>query len=96
LRKFAGGILEKPPGTKRDTLERWFSGPEGPQALITGRILPFDDKAGLIWAQLIAAGKKTGTPRRRSSTSTPAWHGLMQRWLNDRAVNGIVDVMHRD
>jgi toxin FitB len=56
--------LEKPPGKKRDTLEHWFSGPEGPQALFAGRILPFDDQAGLIWAQLMAAGKMTGTPRR--------------------------------
>jgi hypothetical protein len=24
------GILEKPPGRKRDQLDAWFSGPEGP------------------------------------------------------------------
>jgi toxin FitB len=57
------GILEKPRGTKRDTLEKWFSGPEGPQALFEGRILSFDDKAGLIWAQLMADGKAAGRPR---------------------------------
>lgn len=57
------GILEKPRGKKRETLERWFSGPEGPQALFAGRILSFDDKAGLIWAQLMAAGKAAGNPR---------------------------------
>src|SRR3546814_10731140 len=38
------GILEKPPGRKRDALDAWFSGPEGPQALFAGRILAFDDK----------------------------------------------------
>lgn len=57
------GILEKPRGKKRDVLEKWFSGPEGPQALFAGRILSFDDKAGLIWAQLMAAGKEAGKPR---------------------------------
>jgi toxin FitB len=57
------GVLEKPRGRKRDELEKWFSGPEGPQALFAGRILPFDDKAGLIWAQLMADGKLTGRPR---------------------------------
>lgn len=57
------GILEKPRGKKREALERWFSGPEGPQALFMGRILSFDDKAGLIWAQLMAAGKTAGNPR---------------------------------
>lgn len=57
------GILEKPQGKKREVLDKWFSGPEGPQALFAGRILSFDDKAGLIWAQLMAAGKAAGKPR---------------------------------
>ncbi len=57
------GILEKPRGRKRDLLDRWFSGPEGPQALFAGRILPFDDNAGLVWARLMAEGKAAGKPR---------------------------------
>ena len=56
------GILEKPAGKKRRELERWFSGAEGPQALFAGRVLPFDEKAGLIWARLMADGAK-GRPR---------------------------------
>ena len=57
------GILEKPRGKKRDALDLWFSGPEGPQALFAGRILSFDDKAGLVWARLMAEGKTAGKPR---------------------------------
>ncbi len=57
------GILEKPRGKKRDALEAWFAGPEGPQALFSGRILSFDDKAGLIWARLMAEGKAAGRSR---------------------------------
>jgi len=57
------GILEKPRGKKRDALDVWFSGPEGPQELFAGRILSFDDKAGLIWARLMAEGKAAGRPR---------------------------------
>ncbi len=57
------GILETPRGKKRDLLDRWFSGPEGPQALFAGRILSFDDKAGLIWAELMAEGKAAGQSR---------------------------------
>lgn len=57
------GILEKPRGKKRDALDAWFTGTEGPQALFAGRVLPFDDKAGLIWARLMAAGKAAGRPR---------------------------------
>src|SRR5579859_3126558 len=57
------GILEKPDGKRRRELERWFSGPEGPQALFAGRVLPFDEEAGLIWARLMAEGSAKGRPR---------------------------------
>ncbi|HYW46087.1 MAG TPA: type II toxin-antitoxin system VapC family toxin [Bryobacteraceae bacterium] len=57
------GILEKPAGRKRRELERWFSGPQGPQALFAGRVLPFDEKAGLVWARLVAEGMAKGRPR---------------------------------
>lgn len=57
------GILEKPKGKKRSTLEAWFAGPEGPQALFAGRVLSFDEKAGLVWASLMAGGKAKGRPR---------------------------------
>ncbi|MBA5803172.1 PIN domain-containing protein [Rhizobium changzhiense] len=57
------GVLEKPAGKKRDQLEAWFSGPEGPHALFADRILAFDEKAGLIWARLMADGRTRGRPR---------------------------------
>ena len=57
------GLLEKPKGKKRAVLEAWFTGPDGPQALFAGRVLPFDEKAGLIWARLIADGTAKGRPR---------------------------------
>ena len=57
------GILEKPVGKRRDQLEAWFSGPDGPQALFAGRILPFDEGAGLVWARLMAEGTAMGRPR---------------------------------
>jgi predicted nucleic acid-binding protein len=57
------GILEKPAGKKRRELERWFTGPDGPQSLFAGRVLPFDEKAGLVWARLMAHGRAKGRPR---------------------------------
>lgn len=57
------GILEKPRGRKRSALDAWFAGPEGPQALFAGRILPFDERAGLVWAELMAKAKAAGRPR---------------------------------
>lgn len=57
------GILELPQGKKRAALEAWFEGSEGPPALFAGRILPFDDRAALTWARLMAEGKAAGRPR---------------------------------
>ena len=57
------GILEKPAGKRRNDLEDWFGGPEGPQALFAGRVLSFDEPAALIWARLMTDGKAAGRPR---------------------------------
>lgn len=57
------GVLECPKGRRRTELERWFAGPEGPQALFAGRVLPFDERAGLAWARLMSEGARTGRPR---------------------------------
>ena len=57
------GVLESPAGKRRTELERWFAGPEGPQALFAGRVLPFDEKAGLAWARLMSEGARAGRPR---------------------------------
>ncbi|MCZ0952972.1 MAG: type II toxin-antitoxin system VapC family toxin [Rhodospirillaceae bacterium] len=62
------GVLERPIGRKRDRLEAWFTGPEGPRAIFAGRVLPFDERAGLVWARLMADGKATG--RSRSALDT--------------------------
>ena len=79
LAEIRKGVLEKPPGKRRDQLDAWFSGPQGPQALFAGRILSFDEKAGLTWAELMAEGKDNGRPRssptrssRRSRSPTTA------------------------
>ncbi len=57
------GLFEMPAGRRRDRLEAWFVGREGPQALFAGRVLPFDEAAALIWARLMADGKTKGRPR---------------------------------
>lgn len=57
------GILEKPAGKKHTQLVRWFDGPEGPRALFAGRVLPFDEKAALLWARLMSQGTAAGRPR---------------------------------
>jgi predicted nucleic acid-binding protein len=57
------GILDKPRGKKRERLEVWFAGPEGPQSLFKGRVLSFDEKAALVWARLMSEGRAAGKPR---------------------------------
>lgn len=57
------GVQETPAGKRRTELERWFGGPSGPQSLFAGRILSFDETAGLIWGRLTAEGARTGHPR---------------------------------
>lgn len=57
------GILQMPVGKRRDLLDTWFFGSEGPQALFAGRVLPFDERAALVWARLMADGSAVGRPR---------------------------------
>ncbi|MCE7027490.1 PIN domain-containing protein [Jiella avicenniae] len=57
------GILQKPAGKRRDRLDAWFFGPEGPQALFAGRVLGFDEKAALAWAQMMSDATARGRPR---------------------------------
>jgi predicted nucleic acid-binding protein len=86
------GVLEKPVGKRRDQLESWFSGPEGPQALFAGRVLPFDEAAALIWARLMAAGKARGRPRSALDTIIAAVaevHGCTVVTNNEKDFPGV-------
>ena len=57
------GVRERQAGKRRSELERWFFGASGPPAAFAGHILPFDEKAGLIWGHLMAEGTNAGRPR---------------------------------
>jgi predicted nucleic acid-binding protein len=86
------GVLEKPAGKRRDRLEAWFSGPEGPQALFAGRVLPFDEGAALIWASLMADGKAKGRPRSALDTIIAAIadaHGCVVVTGNEKDFAGV-------
>ena len=66
------GVLQMPAGRRRNRLEAWFSGPEGPSALFAGRVLPFDERASFAWARLMAEGKAQGRPRSALDTIVSA------------------------
>ena len=57
------GVLAMPVGRKRNRLEVWLGGPDGPSTLFAGRVLSFDEKAGLAWAKLMAEDAAKGRPR---------------------------------
>ena len=57
------GVEEKPAGKRRNELERWFAGPNGPQSVFAGHILPFDEEAAIVWGSLMAEGTRAGRPR---------------------------------
>lgn len=86
------GIMEKPLGKKRATLEKWFAGSEGPQSLFAGRVLPFDEKAALIWGELMSQGKVAGRPRSALDTIVAAiaeCNGCIVVTDNERDFHGI-------
>jgi predicted nucleic acid-binding protein len=57
------GVLETALGRRRRNLEAWFGGVEGPASLFSGRILPFEERAAMEWARIMAAGTAVGRPR---------------------------------
>lgn len=86
------GILDLPAGRRRDALETWFSGPEGPPALFTGRILGFDERAALVWARRMAEGRAAGRPRSALDTiiaATAEVNGCVVVTGNERDFVGV-------
>ena len=86
------GIMEMSAGRKRDRLEAWFAGAEGPSTLFAGRVLSFDEKAGLVWARLMAEGKAAGRPRSALDTiiaATAEANGCIVVTDNERDFAGV-------
>jgi toxin FitB len=92
LAEIKRGILAKPAGKRRAALEAWFNGPEGPPSLFAGRVLPFDSRAALHWAALMAEGTAKGRPRSPLDmliAATAQAHGCTIVTANDRDFHGL-------
>ncbi|OGT72935.1 MAG: hypothetical protein A3H44_01785 [Gammaproteobacteria bacterium RIFCSPLOWO2_02_FULL_57_10] len=72
------GILDKPVVEKRNALEGCFTGAVGPQALFAGRILPFDEPAALVLAELMTEGKAVADRATGLIWSILRWHDQMR------------------
>jgi predicted nucleic acid-binding protein len=57
------GVLETASGRRRRNLGAWLGSAEGPASLFSGRVLPFDERAAMEWARIMAAGTAVGRPR---------------------------------
>jgi predicted nucleic acid-binding protein len=86
------GILQLPGGKRRGELENWFGGPSGPGILFKGRVLPFDERAGLVWARLMAESRTKGRPRSALDTiiaATAAANECVVVTNNERDFEGL-------
>jgi len=63
-----------------------------PPALFTGRILPFDERAALVWGRMMAEAKRLGRPRSTSDAiiaATAVAHGCVVVTANTRDFRGV-------
>lgn len=91
------GILELRSGRRRRELETWFAGPEGPQTLFEDRILPFDLRAAMEWARIMAEGTATGRPRSAVDMvigATAAANDCVVVTANERHFQGAVEFLN--
>ena len=62
LAEIWNGILELAAGEKRSEQEGWLTTPKGRRVIFGGRVLKFDEKAGAVWARLMAERCQAGLP----------------------------------
>ena len=91
------GIFDLPEGRKRQTLQRWFDGNEGPRQLFAGRVFAFDEDAALTWARLMSEGRAKGRPRNTFDmmlAATAITQACTFVTLNERDFKDVVAVLN--
>jgi toxin FitB len=91
------GVMELVLGRRRHTLERWFTGPDGPRALFHGRILPFDEQAALEWGRIMAEGRVAGRPQSpldMTIAAIAAANNCVVVTVNERHFFGVVELVN--
>ncbi len=97
LAEIERGVLERAAGRKRDELEAWFHGAEGPKTVFAGRILSFDERAAAAWARIMAKATAMGRPRSATDmiiAATAAANGCTVVTLNERDFRDAVPVIN--
>ncbi len=91
------GILQAPRGRRRQALEAWFTGPDGPARLFAGRILPFGEREAAAWARIMAEARATGRARNALDmiiAATAAANDCIVVTANERDFSGAVAVVN--
>ena len=91
------GLLIMPAGARRNTLQTWFSGHEGPQARFPGRILAYSLEAATQWAELMAQGRASGQTRSAIDmiiAATALVNDCVLVTDNERDFAGVVEVIN--
>jgi predicted nucleic acid-binding protein len=91
------GIAQMVMGCRRLELERWFTGPTGPQQFFAERILPFDYAAALEWGRIMAEGRRTGRARSPIDmiiAATAITNDCVAVTANERHLNGVVEFLN--
>lgn len=97
LAEIRRGVLQMPPGRKRDDLQAWYGSQGGPPALFRGRILAFDEAAAEAWAQIMAQGANAGAPRSALDTIIAAIASVNACVVvtdNERHFRGVAGVLN--
>jgi predicted nucleic acid-binding protein len=91
------GVIDIASGRRRRNLEEWFVGGEGPSALFSGRVLPFDERAAMEWARIMAAGTAVGHPRSPLDmiiAATAVANHCIVVTANERHFRGVVEILN--
>lgn len=91
------GVIEMVSSRRRRNLEAWFLGAEGPSALFSSRVLSFDERAAMEWAQIMAAGTAAGRARSPVDmiiAATAAANHCVVVTVNERHFRGVVDYIN--
>jgi toxin FitB len=91
------GIVDLPAGRKRQALEEWYAGSNGPRAWFGERIIAFDERAAEAWADLVTEGRRRGRPRDPIDmmiAATAIANRLTVVSVNERDFEGVVAHMN--
>lgn len=94
LGEIVRGVARLPAGTRRSRLEAWVT--EALLRQFAGRILAFDQRAAVIWGELMGGADRTGHPRASADAqiaATALRHDLVLVTRNTSDFRGLTSAL---